>query len=158
MGRGAGQDPRIPHASSTRTAPANCATITKRLSRECGEAHAFYFGAQGDGSAWLVLRDGVVVRRFSSLDPEQSTGEPLPIEQDWLLANGVPDRPEDHLTVTDDFAEAMWDFPEANEVAAAISLDVGWHRPTAAEPRGAPLLARLPGAGDVLLPPNAYEI
>jgi hypothetical protein len=31
-------------------------TIIERLSVEYREAHAFYFGAQGDGFAWLVAR------------------------------------------------------------------------------------------------------
>jgi hypothetical protein len=34
-------------------------TLLERLSAEYREAHAFYFGAQGDGSAWLVARNGV---------------------------------------------------------------------------------------------------
>ena len=46
----------------------------ERLSREYGEAHAFYFGAQGDGSAWLVAREGVTVRRFDSEEPGDSIG------------------------------------------------------------------------------------
>ncbi len=53
-----------------------------RVSVAYGEAHAFYFGAQGDGSAWLVARGGATVRRYNSQDPQQSTGEPLPIEQE----------------------------------------------------------------------------
>jgi hypothetical protein len=35
------------------------------------EAHAFYFGAQGDGSAWLVAREGTTLRRFSSVTPAE---------------------------------------------------------------------------------------
>lgn len=133
-------------------------SVLERLSAQFGEAHAFYFGAQGDGSAWLVARDGVTVRRYSSVDPGQSSGEPLPIEREWLQANGVPGRPEDHLAIDDEFYEAMWEFPEANVVAAAISLDVGWHVPTDAVPHGVPLLARLPDAEATPLPPGRYEI
>jgi hypothetical protein len=130
----------------------------ERLSAQYREAHAFYFGAQGDGSAWLVARNGDTVRRYSSIEPARSTGEPLPIEQDWMRARGVPGRPEDHLTDTDEFSDAMWEFPEANDIASAISLDVGWHHPTDAVLHGAPLLARMPGAENEPLPPGAYEI
>jgi hypothetical protein len=98
------------------------------------------------------------LRRYSSIDPGQSAGEPLPIEQVWLDANGVPGHPEEHLIAQDEFSDAMWEFPEANEVAAAISLDVGWHRPTDAEPQGTPTMALLPGSTATLLPPGAYEI
>ena len=130
----------------------------ERLSDEYGEAHAFYFGAQGDGSAWLVARSGATVRRYSSVDPGQSSGDPLPMEQHWLDENGVPGRPEDHLTVEDEYTDAMWEFPEANDVAAEISVDVGWKHPTDAAPHGVPLLARLPGTAATPLPPGAYEI
>jgi hypothetical protein len=132
--------------------------VLERLSTEYGEAHAFYFGAQADGSAWLVARNGETIRRYSSIDPGQCVGEPLPIERIWLDANGVPGRPEEHLMADDQFREALWDFPEANEIAAAISLDVGWHRPTDAEPHGTPVMAVLPGSTGAALPPGAYEI
>lgn len=130
----------------------------ERLSAEYGETHAFYFGAQGDGSAWLVARTGVTVRRYSSLDPQEATGDPLPIEQEWMAEQGIPGRPEDHLSGADPFADAMWDFCEANDVAASISIDVGWHHPRNASVSGHPVLASLPGAGPRTMPPGAHEI
>ena len=133
-------------------------TTIEQLSVEYGEAHAFYFGAQGDGSAWLVAQDGVTTRRYSSVDPEESTGEPLPIERDWMLARGVPGRPEDHVADDDEFADAMWEFCEANDVAAAISVDIGWHRPLDAVVHGYPVLAAVPEAAPITLPPGVYEI
>ncbi|MET7422790.1 hypothetical protein [Dactylosporangium sp. NPDC005555] len=130
----------------------------ERLSAEYGEAHAFYFGAQGDGSAWLVARNGATVRRFSSIDPQQSSGEPLPIERQWMRDNGVPGRPEEHLGRDDDFSDEMWEFIEANDLAATISLDVGWRHPTDAATYGGPLLANLPGTSPGPLPPGNYKL
>lgn len=120
--------------------------------------NAFYFGAQGDGSAWLVARNGTTVRRYDSEDPGQSTGEPLPIEQDWMRANAVPGRPEEHLGGDVDFGETMGDFIEANDLAAAISLDVGWRHPLDATAHGGPLLANLPGTSPGPLPPGIYDL
>lgn len=130
----------------------------ERLSGQYGETHAFYFGAQGDGSAWLVARDGATVRRYSSVDRDQCTGEPLPIEHEWMAAHDVPGRPEDHLTFDNEFSDAMWEFLEANDVAAAISLDVGWRHPRDVQPHGDPFIACLPGVDPAPLPPGAYEI
>jgi hypothetical protein len=130
----------------------------EQLSAEYGETHAFYFGAQGDGSAWLVARDGVTVRRYSSLDPADSTGDPLPIEQDWMMAHGIPGRPEDHAGKDDPFADVMWEFCEANDIAAAVSVDVGWHLPVDATVHGRPVLAAPHEGSPVTFPPGVYEI
>jgi hypothetical protein len=83
-----------------------------------------------------------------------------------MAAHGVPGRPEDHrryndrgiLVYDDEFADAMWDFYEANDVAAVISVDVGWRHPHSAVIHGSPVLAAVPGAGPVTLPPGTYEI
>ncbi|MEV0458979.1 hypothetical protein [Catellatospora methionotrophica] len=141
-------------------------TIIERLSAECGEVHAFHFSAYNDGTAWLVARDGVTTRRFNTFDLADATGDPLPVEQDWMATHGVPGRPEEHLTYNehgslvclDEFEDAMWEFYEANDVAAAISVDVGWKRPTNAVVHGSPVLAATPGAGPVMLPPGMYRI
>jgi hypothetical protein len=125
--------------------------ILAGLSRRFGEAHAFYFGERGDGSAWHIVRDGTVLRSFDSEDLESSFGEPLPVEREWMAAKGLTGKPEDH-------PDELWDSRDANEVAAATSLDVGWHHPVTADVRGRPLLASVPGAGAVPLPAGAYEI
>lgn len=140
-------------------------STVERLSADGGEAHAFYFSAYGDGKAWLVARDGVTVRRYNSLDLADATGDPLPIEQDWMAAHGMRGRPEEHLTYNEHgvllgiggFEEAMWEFLDANDVAAAISVDVGWRHPVDAVVHGGPLLAAVPG-GTVSFPPAIYEI
>jgi hypothetical protein len=141
-------------------------TTVERLSAECGEVHAFSFSAYNNGTAWLVARNGVTARRFSTFDPQDVTGDPLPIEQDWMAAHDVPGRPEDHcryndhgvLVYDDEYADAMWDFHEANDVAAVVSLDVGWRHPHGAVIQGGPVLAAVPGAGPVTLPPGMYEL
>lgn len=130
----------------------------QRLSARFGETHAFYFGAQGDGSAWLIARDGTVIRCFSTVNPDQTTGEPLPVERDWMTQHGIPGRPEDHLAEHGEHTDAMWQFPEANEIAAAISLDIGWHHPSDGHRQGTPTIALMPGTGPAHLPPGAYEI
>ncbi|XVU30284.1 hypothetical protein ACQPZJ_25305 [Actinoplanes sp. CA-054009] len=41
---------------------------------------------------------------------------------------------------------------------AAVSVDVGWKHPHDALIQGTPVLAAVPGAGPVTLPPGRYEI
>ncbi|WP_432988631.1 hypothetical protein [Dactylosporangium sp. CA-233914] len=125
--------------------------IVADLSRQFGEVHAFYFSEQGDGSAWHVVRDGMTIRSFYSEDLEMSSGDPLPIEREWMAAHGLDGKPEEH-------PDDVWDITAANEVAAAISLDVGWHHPVTADVRGLPVLASVPGAGPAKFPAGVYEI
>ncbi|MFC7531158.1 hypothetical protein [Actinoplanes sp. GCM10030250] len=127
--------------------------IIERLSTTFGEAHAFYFGAQGDGSAWLVAREGVTVRRFDSEEPETSTGEPLEIERAWLAEHGITGPPEANMEHDD-----MFDFFDANVLAAAISVDIGWHLPEEPDVAGLPVMATVPGAAPMLLPRGSYRI
>ncbi|GAT70293.1 hypothetical protein PS9374_05975 [Planomonospora sphaerica] len=62
---------------------------------ECryGGAQAYYYGAQGDGSAWLVAEHGRVVRRYAATgEPEDellTIGGPLPLEQVRLAELGL---------------------------------------------------------------------
>ncbi|GAA1642787.1 hypothetical protein GCM10009828_084390 [Actinoplanes couchii] len=58
----------------------------ERLSADGGEVRAFSFSAYNNGTAWLVARNGVTVRRYSIFDPQDTAGDPLPIEQDWMAA------------------------------------------------------------------------
>ncbi|EXG80492.1 hypothetical protein [Cryptosporangium arvum] len=141
-------------------------STVERLSADSGEVHAFSFSAYNNGTAWLVARNGVTIRRFSTFDPQDSTGDPLPIEQDWMSARGLPGRPEDHCRYNDhgvlvyvgEFADMMEDFYQANDVAAAVSVDVGWKHPHDALIHGSPVLAAVPDAGPVTLPPGMYEV
>ncbi|MET7382076.1 hypothetical protein ABZT08_25190 [Streptomyces sp. NPDC005526] len=59
--------------------------LCRDLSVRYGQAQAYYYGSQGDGSAWLVAQDGVVLRRYSETgeadDAYLTLGEPLPLER-----------------------------------------------------------------------------
>ncbi|MBO1331714.1 HEAT repeat domain-containing protein [Streptomyces sp. VRA16 Mangrove soil] len=74
--------------------------LVTRLSRRYGRAQAYYFGDQGDGSAWLVAEHGTVVRRClatgASGDDRFTLGERLPEELAACAGEGLsPDDPED---------------------------------------------------------------
>jgi hypothetical protein len=128
------------------------------LSLLYGEAHAFYFGARGEGSAWLVARDGATIRRFGNLDEHDTFGDPLPVERSWMAAHGLRGRPESYGIGTRDCPEAMDDYPEANDIAATISVDVGWNRPVNPRTIGFPVLAGTPGTATIKLPPGLYDL
>lgn len=53
-----------------------------------GRAQAYYYGAQGDGSAWLVAEHGTVIRRYCETgegeDELLTLGEPLRLERSPL--------------------------------------------------------------------------
>lgn len=59
--------------------------LCTRLSSRYGRAQAYYYGAQGDGSAWLAAEDGRVVRRYCETgdgeDELLTLGDPLPYER-----------------------------------------------------------------------------
>jgi hypothetical protein len=66
--------------------------LCEALSAQYGGAQAYYYGMQGDGSAWLLAEDGVVRRRFVA------TGEP----GDELLTIGEPLAFEVHRLAQED--------------------------------------------------------
>jgi len=61
-----------------------------RASAVSGRAQAYWFGAQGEGSAWLVAENGTLVRRGANtdddLDEEIALGPRLPYEAQVLAA------------------------------------------------------------------------
>jgi hypothetical protein len=136
--------------------------LVERLSDTYGEAHAFFWGSQNDGSAWLIARSGRTVRRYSQLSAAMAIGEPLPIERSHLDRLGVPGAPEDHHDSDDEaIVDAMWDFwydCAAKDVAGALSLDTTWGMPTDAAVAGRGLLAKVPGAVDASIPPGPHRI
>jgi HEAT repeat protein len=84
-------------------------------SAEFGKAQAYWFGAQGDGSAWLIAESGTLIRRASNideaLDEAVALGVPLPSEAEVLAAE------ED-----EDFRRsALFDF--APSLAGQLSID-----------------------------------
>ncbi|MFI0446831.1 hypothetical protein [Actinomadura sp. 6N118] len=68
--------------------------LCRELSTRYGRAQAYYYGAQGDGSTWLVAEHGTVLRRYSAvgLDDELlALGAPLPQERAaWHEQLGYP--------------------------------------------------------------------
>lgn len=96
--------------------------LCKELSSRFGKAQAFFHSEQGDGEAWLIAEDGVVVRRFISEYLELALGEPVGAERRLLDAAGIAGRPEDVDPDSDEAAD--WPFiVGADEVARESSLD-----------------------------------
>ncbi len=67
--------------------------LCEALSARYGRAQAYYYGAQGDGSAWLIAEQGTVVRRYCETgegeDHYLTLGEPLPYERSCREALGL---------------------------------------------------------------------
>ncbi|MCG5215624.1 hypothetical protein [Streptosporangium sp. KLBMP 9127] len=96
-----------------------------RLSQRYGQAQAYYYGAQGDGSAWLIAEEGSVVRRYCETgeggDALLTLGEPLLIEKTRREQLGLP--PVWDATGETQEAEEEWRvaaFDMAPEIAAAL--------------------------------------
>ncbi|MEV7325639.1 hypothetical protein [Streptomyces sp. NPDC093970] len=132
------------------------AHMCQELSAHYGAAQAYFFGAQNDGSAWLVAEHGAIIRRGASDDegaaddPEWEIGEPLPFEQqerDRLIAEGGD-------------VEFEWEFAlleMAPKLAGALSinpLEVGATTPA----RGRGVLALTPYGAVHGVPPGALPI
>jgi hypothetical protein len=97
------------------------------LSARYGRAQAYYYGAQGDGSAWLVTERGAVLRRYCATgeaeDASFTLGEPLPLERARREQLGLS--PIWDERARDDEAEADWKstaFYLAPEIAAASGI------------------------------------
>lgn len=120
------------------------------LSARYGRAQAYYYGAQSDGSAWLVAENGVVVRRFQdtgeSDDGQWTLGERLPCE---LAA-----RAEDVERWGDDTYGAS---DHALKVAAALSIDPMEMGPDSVM-RGIPVIALTPIGVAEGVRPGAYPV
>jgi hypothetical protein len=90
--------------------------LCERLSARFGQAQAYYFGAQCDGSAWLVAENGRVLRRASFTgepeDGELTAGAPLPYEAEVRAAVGDDE---------DEWEFRLWDM--APGLAGALSVD-----------------------------------
>jgi hypothetical protein len=101
--------------------------LCRALSARYGGAQAYYFGAQGDGSAWLIAENGCVIRRYAATgesdDESLTLGNPLPYEQVRLLELGLP-ADGDLRTASgeqlDEWTVAAFDL--APEIAAACGI------------------------------------
>src|SRR5262249_53841914 len=97
------------------------------LSARYGRAQAYYYGAQGDGSAWLIAERGAVLRRDRATgeakDALFTLGEPLPLERARREQLGLS--PTWDERARDDEAENKWKwaaFDLAPEIAAALGI------------------------------------
>lgn len=112
------------------------AGMCRDLSARYGAAQAYFYGAQNDGSAWLVAEHGVIVRRGAS-DKEGVAGD-----SDWEIGEPLPFEQQEHARVIADGGdvEFEWEFAQlemAPKLAGALSinpLEVG--AATAARGRG----------------------
>ncbi len=100
--------------------------MCEELSAHYGKAQAYYYGAQGDGSAWLVAERGAVVRRYCETgageDHYLTLGEPLPYERSRREALGLATN-WDAATETEEDEEA-WAL-ETMDMAPEIAADLG---------------------------------
>ncbi|MCU7826232.1 HEAT repeat domain-containing protein [Kitasatospora sp. DSM 101779] len=134
------------------------------LSARYGRAQAYYFGAQNDGSAWLVAENGTVVRRYKEAgEPDDrlwTLGEPLEYERSRRAGLGLPVPWDDTVREDLDDAEDEWRweaFDLARGVAAALSIDplaIGPHTAV----RGTPVIALTPVGVAEGVPRGAYAI
>ncbi|MFD9433984.1 HEAT repeat domain-containing protein [Streptomyces sp. NPDC060002] len=100
--------------------------LCTELSVRYGRAHAYYYGGQGDGSAWIVAEHGSVVRRYcetGEADDELLTlGEPLPFERARRVELGLT--PEWDAAQEDQDAEDEWRWA-AHDMAADLAHSYG---------------------------------
>ncbi len=129
------------------------------LSARYGQAQAYYFGWQGDGSAWIVAEDGAVVRRYCETgdgeDELLTLGEPLPFERARRAELGLSpewDAAEENEDDEDEWKWAAHDM--APEIAKALGVS-----PLAITPdtpvRGTGVLALTPYGVAHGVPPGA---
>ncbi|MFD8714473.1 hypothetical protein ACFV07_28980 [Streptomyces anulatus] len=100
--------------------------LCTRLSSRYGRAEAYYYGAQGDGSAWLVTEHGKVLRRYSETgegeDHLLTLGDPLPFEQTRREELGLQPVWDAALESEDDAGAWQW---AAFELAPQIAEHLG---------------------------------
>ncbi|MGW3214903.1 HEAT repeat domain-containing protein [Streptomyces parvus] len=96
------------------------------LSSRYGRADAYYYGAQGDGSAWLVTEHGKVLRRYSETgegeDHLLTLGDPLTFEQTRREELGLQPVWDAALESEAHADEWQW---AAFELAPQIAQDLG---------------------------------
>ncbi|MFJ3638489.1 hypothetical protein ACIPRD_01895 [Streptomyces sp. NPDC090108] len=97
------------------------------LSTRYGQAQAYYYGAQGDGSAWLVTENGTALRRYCETGVAENAhltlGAPLPLERSHRARLGLPTTWDEATESDEDEAEWKWEtFGLAPEIAAALGV------------------------------------
>ncbi|MEU5610174.1 hypothetical protein AB0H03_15805 [Streptomyces sparsogenes] len=127
--------------------------LCRDLSARYGQAQAYYYGAQRDGSAWLVAQDGIVLRRYCETGEAENAyltvGEPLPIERARREQLGLPAVWDEATESDQDEAKWKWAaFDLAPEIAAALGVS----------PLKLTADMRVVGTGVVALTPHAAEV
>lgn len=122
--------------------------LCRALSADYTRAHAYFFGAQGDGDAWLITEQGTVVRYLDSERLDLAVGVPLAIERrhlDALGVDGTLENPGQDYDETTDLAYEFFQVCPATAVARELSVDpCGLSPQTAVTGSGIVLLARTP--------------
>lgn len=126
--------------------------LCRDLSVRYGQAQAYYYGSQGDGSAWLVTQDGVVLRRYRETgeadDAYLTLGEPLPLERARREQLGLPAVRDEATESDQDEDEWKWAaFHLAPEIAAALGVS----------PFKLTAEMRVEGTGVIALTPHTTE-
>ncbi|MFD7441557.1 hypothetical protein [Streptomyces sp. NPDC059909] len=115
---------------------ADMPALCEQLSTRFGQAQAYYYGAQNDGSAWLIAENGHILRRaVHTGEPDDAAltiGAPLPYEEACRSETGDDE---------DEWEYRQWEL--APELAGVLSIDphkLGPHTPC----RGQGVMARTP--------------
>lgn len=101
-----------------------CADLSSRY----GQAQAYYYGEQGDGSAWLIAEDGAVVRRYCETGvPDEDAlftlGQPLPLERSRREELGLSPTWDESARGSEAEDERKWGGHDmAPEIAAALGI------------------------------------
>ncbi|MGW0872436.1 hypothetical protein ACWD3Z_18325 [Streptomyces sp. NPDC002740] len=136
--------------------------LCTELSARYGRAHAYYYGGQGDGSAWIVAEHGGVVRRYCETgegeDELLTLGEPLPFERARRVELGLA--PEWDAAQEDEDAEDEWRWA-AHDMAADLARSYGvspLHIGPDTPSRGTGVIALTPYGLAHGVPAGAYRI
>ncbi|MFC8285983.1 hypothetical protein [Streptomyces cyaneofuscatus] len=98
------------------------------LSSRYGQAQAYYYGMQGEGSAWLIAEGGAVVRRYCETGaPDEDAiftlRQPLPLERSRREELGLPPTWDENTRGSEAEDEWKWEGHEmAPEIAAALGI------------------------------------
>ncbi|WP_327317834.1 HEAT repeat domain-containing protein [Streptomyces sp. NBC_01235] len=136
--------------------------LCTELSARYGQAHAYYYGGQGDGSAWLIAEQGTVIRRYCETgegeDELLTLGEPLPYERARRVELGLTPDWDAAQESQDDEDEWRW---AAHDMAADLArsydvspLHIGPDTPS----RGTGVIALTPYGLAHGVPAGAYRI
>ncbi|MEH0446393.1 MULTISPECIES: HEAT repeat domain-containing protein [unclassified Streptomyces] len=136
--------------------------LCTELSAPYGQAHAYYYGGQGDGSAWLIAEQGTVIRRYCETgegeDELLTLGEPLPYERARRVELGLTpdwDPVQESKDDEDEWRSASHDMAADLARSYGVSpLHIGPDTPS----RGTGVVALTPYGVAHGVPAGAYRI